>query len=206
MALRILLGNDENGSLWVVGIVGDAMKEFIGFPKIPRLSRQCVITEKIDGTNGVICWDDNMQFMLVGSRTRWITTSDDHFGFARWASDNVEELKKLGPGTHHGEWWGQGIQRGYGLKEKRFSLFNTGKWSDDTTRPACCHVVPVLWTGIFNTDIVVYAMDQLALGGSVAAPGFMNPEGVIVYHRAGNLMFKKTIKNDDVPKGSKETP
>ena len=30
------------------------MAEFIGFPKIARLSREIVITEKIDGTNGCI--------------------------------------------------------------------------------------------------------------------------------------------------------
>jgi hypothetical protein len=28
--------------------------EFAGFPKIARLSRECVITEKIDGTNAQI--------------------------------------------------------------------------------------------------------------------------------------------------------
>lgn len=28
--------------------------EFQGFQKIPRLSRECIITEKIDGTNAFI--------------------------------------------------------------------------------------------------------------------------------------------------------
>jgi hypothetical protein len=198
------------------------MRDFIGFPKIPRLSRQCVITEKIDGTNGVIyvealegypsddlfcVYQTDGLAMWVGSRTRWITPEQDNFGFAKWALHYAEALMTgLGVGTHHGEWWGQGIQRGYGLKEKRFSLFNTAKWSDDAVRPSCCHVVPVLYQGLFDTNMVWAALTNLEARGSMAAPGFMNPEGVVVYHRAGNLMFKKTIKNDDVPKGSQETP
>lgn len=174
---------------------------FVGFPKIPRLSRDIIITEKIDGTNGSIFWDETLQFMLVGSRTRWITTSNDNHGFAQWASDNVEELRKLGPGHHFGEWWGQGIQRNYGLKEKRFSLFNVKRWGDDAVRPACCHVVPVLFTGLFDTHHIEQALTSLVIGGSYAAPGFMNPEGIVIYHVAGNLMFKKTIKNDEKGKG-----
>ena len=34
----------------------------------------------------------------------------------------------LVPGRHFGEWWGSGIQRGYGLDEKTFSLFNAYRW------------------------------------------------------------------------------
>jgi hypothetical protein len=43
------------------------MKEFVEFKKIPRLSRECVVTEKIDGTNGVIYIGEGGEF-LVGSR------------------------------------------------------------------------------------------------------------------------------------------
>ena len=46
--------------------------EFQEFPKIARLSREAIITEKIDGTNGCVCITEDGQ-MLVGSRTRWIT-------------------------------------------------------------------------------------------------------------------------------------
>jgi hypothetical protein len=38
--------------------------------------------------------------------------------------------------------------------------------------------------------------------GSFAAQGFMNPEGIVIYHTAANMMFKKTIKNDE--KGKNE--
>jgi RNA ligase len=176
------------------------MTDFVEFNKIARLSRNCVVTEKIDGTNASIVITDEGEF-LTGSRTRWITPEDDNYGFARWAQANKEELMKLGPGSHYGEWWGQGIQRNYGLKEKRFSLFNTARWSDDAVRPACCHVVPVLYSGIFDTRQVVNALENLKTYGSLAAMGFMKPEGVVIYHESARIYFKKTIEKDDVPKG-----
>lgn len=177
------------------------MTNFREFNKIPRLTRNCTITEKIDGTNASIYIGEDGEF-LVGSRTRWITPENDNFGFARWAYEHKDELLALGPGHHFGEWWGQGIQRGYGLKEKRFSLFNTSRWSDDAVRPACCHVVPVLIQGDFRSDLVSAAMRYLIEKGSLAAPGFMKPEGIVVYHVAGNCYFKKTIDKDDEHKGS----
>ena len=101
-------------------------------------------------------------------------------------------------------WWGSGIQRGYGLLkgEKRWSLFNVKRWAEN--RPACCHVVPELWRGIFDTFHIEMALSGLKNLGSQAAPGFMKPEGVVVYHVAGNIMFKKTIEKDDEPKGKQE--
>jgi RNA ligase len=173
--------------------------EFVPFQKICRLSRECVITEKIDGTNAQILITDDGQ-ILAGSRTRWITPAEDNHGFARWVMENKDELLKLGPGRHFGEWWGSGIQRGYGLKEKRFSLFNTAKWSDPTVRPACCHVTPVIAAGMFTTELTEKAIEMLRIKGSFAASGFTRPEGIVVFHVAGNLLFKKTLEKDEVPK------
>jgi len=178
---------------------------FPEMPKIPRLSRDCVITEKIDGTNANIYITDDGQF-LTGSRTKWITPGKqtDNYGFSRWAHEYRADLMKLGPGHHFGEWWGLGIQRGYGLTEKRFSLFATHRWSDPAVRPACCSVVPVLYYGIFSTEVIWRIIDDLAAVGSVAAPGFGQPEGVVIYHEASKQLFKKTIEKDDKPKGSRE--
>ena len=173
---------------------------FAAFQKIPRLSRACVITEKLDGTNAVICITPDGQF-LVGSRTRWITPEDDNYGFAKWAHANKEELLKLGEGAHFGEWWGHGIQRNYGLDRKVFSLFNTARWSDASKRPFCCGVVPILYTGEFNTNCVDEAVESLRKDGSVAVRGFMKPEGVVVFHVGGNLLFKKTLDKDEEYKG-----
>jgi hypothetical protein len=174
--------------------------EFTEFNKIARLTRLCTVTEKIDGTNASITITEDGQF-LIGSRTRYITPQDDNYGFAKWAVANQAELMKLGYGTHFGEWWGQGIQRNYGLKEKRFSLFNTSIWSNDAVRPACCSVVPVLYSGQFNTQQIDHTLLMLKEGGSIAAPGFMNPEGVVIWHDAARIYFKKTIEKDEMPKG-----
>jgi hypothetical protein len=192
--------------------------EFTEFPKIARLSRECVVTEKIDGTNAVILIDE-YGGIWPGSRSRWITPEDDNFGFARWVKENQDELIKLGPGRHFGEWWGSGIQRGYGLKEKRFSLFNVIRWCEHNKEPrpiptqdptaavkmqerlpACVSLVPELYRGLFDTQQIQVALDGLLLGGSAAAPGFLKPEGIVVFHIAGNVGFKKTIERDETPK------
>ena len=172
--------------------------EFVEFPKMARLSRECIITEKIDGTNAQILITEDGQ-MLVGSRTRWITPENDNFGFAAWCRDNKEQLLKLGPGRHFGEWWGQGVQRGYGLNERRLSLFNVARW-ETQWKPSCVGLVPVLYRGEFSTVECQYALAKLSDSGSLAAPGFMRPEGIVCFHVAGNVCFKKTIEKDEVPK------
>lgn len=193
--------------------------EFLEFPKIARLSRDAIVTEKIDGTNGVISIGEAGEF-LVGSRSRWITPEQDNHGFARWAYEHKEELLKLGPGRHFGEWWGSGIQRSYGLPkgEKRWSLFNVQRWclhDQEPQRivmadpriekyqeklPAFCGLVPILARGWFDSLNFASIMQDLKEFGSKAAPGFMDPEGIVVFHCHGNVGFKKTIKGDEVPK------
>ncbi len=202
------------------------MSEFVGFPKVPRMFREVVITEKIDGTNAQVYivplndWRthhgtaidvdyDRGMAMYAGSRKRYITPDNDNFGFARWAEDNAEELYGLGPGRHYGEWWGKGIQRGYDLDERRFSLFNTGRWTDNWVDepdkevvPECCHVVPVLAEGNpYSDNLVRGVLGHLEHYGSEAAPGFMHPEGIMLYHTAADQTFKVTIKNDHEHKG-----
>ncbi len=181
------------------------MADFVEFQKIPRLTRECVITEKIDGTNACICIVEdatNGDQFLTGSRSRWITPEDDNFGFSRWAHQHKDELLRLGYGTHYGEWWGQGIQRGYGLTEKRFSLFNVSRWGEE--RPSCCHIVPVLYRGMFDTGAASVALTTLHAGGSLAAPGFMKPEGIVIFHVAAKFLFKKTIFKDEEWKGKQK--
>ena len=177
--------------------------EFNSFPKIARLSRDCVVTEKIDGTNASVYIGEDGEF-LTASRKRWITPDNDNYGFARWAYENKEELVKLGVGHHFGEWWGQGIQRRYGIDEKRFSLFNSGRWNDETL-PECCSVVPILYEGIFDTKVIEGAIRLLVEGGSIVAPGFMQPEGIVIWHTPSRTLYKKTIVGDEKPKGYKET-
>jgi hypothetical protein len=188
-----------------------ALPEFETFSKIPRLSRDMIVTEKIDGTNAQIYVTDDGR-VIAGSRTRWIYPgkNTDNAGFAAWCAEHESELLALGPGRHFGEWWGSGIQRGYGLSEKRFSLFNVSRWhsefNDTGNGGTRCielpllHVVPVLYRGEFNTTTVTMLLDQLDIMGSEAAPGFARPEGVVVYHAASGALFKKTLEKDAEPK------
>ena len=169
--------------------------KFTEFPSIARISRECTVTEKLDGTNAQIHITENGRF-YAGSRSRWITPEDDNYGFARWATEHQDELMLLGPGSHFGEWWGAGIQRKYNIGEKRFSLFNAHRWSDDAVRPKCCHVVPVLYEGMFDTNEINDVLYKLATFGSVASPNFMNPEGIVIWHEKARVLFKKTIGDD----------
>jgi len=224
--------------------------DFQKFNKIPRLSRDCVITEKIDGTNGQIFiirfndfWnlhekhagdsvdtflkqyclystlgiqdEDDILYMFAGSRNKWLDCSSkgDNMGFAKWVKENAESLLMLGEGRHYGEWYGKGIQRNYGLEEKRFTLFNVGKWvklkdgeclekeSKLQECPKCCEVVPVIAECKFDTDKINGVLTYLKDEGSFLVPGFMNPEGIVIYHKASGQLFKKTIENDNNPKG-----
>lgn len=163
------------------------------FPKMDRYSNNLgiTITEKIDGTNGLIAISDDGEHLWAGSRNRWLTLGSDNYGFCRWAFDNAEELKKLGHGYHYGEWWGRGIERNYDKEDRTFSLFNVERWADGRQeRPACCSVVPTLYVGTFTPGMVDSQLHYLATKGSAAAPGFMMPEGVIVYFHATKTLVK----------------
>lgn len=180
------------------------MPEFKGFPKIPRLYRDVTITEKIDGTNACVVVTEYGD-VYAQSRKRIITPgkSTDNHGFAAWVEENATELfGYLGPGHHFGEWYGKGINRGYGLDERRFALFNAAKWGPKCAVPPCCEVVPVLAHGTFSQVDINRALSVLKYVGSAAVPGYMNPEGIIVFHHAGNHLFKVLIENDDQPKSA----
>jgi hypothetical protein len=199
---------------------------FEKWPSIPRRSKeQMTITEKIDGTNAAILFfpldaveggatpictvdtNDGLYGVWAQSRTRFIYPDSDNFGFARWVSDNAQALYDvLGIGRHYGEWWGQGIQCGYGLKEKRFSLFKAPRWQEiigafeDTTPVKGLRTVPILYSGKFldgDMDRVVETLSK----GSLAAPEFTGmPEGVVVYLREANTSYKILLENDDIHK------
>lgn len=218
--------------------------EFEAFPKMPRLTKNMVITEKLDGTNAqvviedigaldgrngynnpdtvltFVAWQGREYAIRAGRRGGYLSNAqdakgryiDEHFGFTQWVVDHADELVHLGEGRHTGEWWGSGIERGYGLPkgEKRFSLFNVGRYLDGMkavigradvlekmiVAPRCCHVVPVLARHTFSLEKIDEVMEQLKREGSHAAPGFMRPEGVIVFYEG--LLFKHTF---DAPLG-----
>lgn len=176
------------------------MIEFQPWPSIARINRDCVITEKIDGSNAAIVITEEDEF-ATQSRKRIITPEDDNFGFARWAHERKEELIKiLGPGRHFGEWWGSGIQRGYGIPkgEKRFSLFNTPRWRDtELPHELGLYMVPELFAGHFTTSNIELTKADLWNRGSVASPGFSSPEGIVVFHTASRTAYKSTFDECD---------
>lgn len=204
------------------------MHEFTPWPKTARLFRDVVVTEKLDGTNSAVhisrCptagaeefpdaafvrVDDVIYAVGAQSRRRIITPgkTTDNYGFAGWVYDNAEELVRLlGEGLHFGEWWGHGIQRNYGMEDRRFSLFNTERYDhlnhDDAAvfDGSRLNTVPVLYSGTFADAAICQALTDLGDYGSVAAPGFMNPEGVCVYHTQTRNVFKVTLDNNDAGK------
>lgn len=186
----------------------DITYEFQAFPSLSRLSKEkVVITEKIDGTNAHVFIPDDSSFIRAASRNRWITPTDDNYGFAKFVMrPDISEflIKYLGPGRHYGEWWGNGIQRGYGLDKKVFSLFNAGRWNHAFSEmktggikiPDEIRVVPVLEVvdqGNFNPWKV---MADLKNRGSYAAPGYMNPEGIVSYMTLSKATYKTTFDGD----------
>lgn len=219
--------------------------EFEAWPKTTRLSREVMtITEKIDGTNAAVGvklvslsdpddhaahhsgfakfvenpeWDAGEGYLVYGqSRKRLITPESDNFGFARWVWANAAELASvLGEGLHYGEWWGSGIQRGYGLPqgEKRFSLFNTHRWGwiNDLPEharsevPEGLGVVPVLGTYGFDPGKPWVYLAALQGHGSMAAPGFMDVEGIVIHLSLANVNYKMTVDGDQ-PKGMVVAP
>jgi hypothetical protein len=205
------------------------MHEFTPWPKTARLFRDIVVTEKIDGTNSAIhitavphdepgevtVWDghwtspvvDGTRYVVTAqSRRRLITPgkTTDNYNFAAWVYDSAADLVRiLGEGLHYGEWWGRGIQRGYGLDERRFSLFNTSR---ELPTPGVdvggvlVGLVPVLYAGTFAEAAICQALTDLGDYGSVAAPGFMNPEGICVYHSQSRNVYKVTLDTNDAGK------
>ena len=181
-------------------------EEFKAFEKIARWNRGVLITEKLDGTNACIVIKDG-KFDHAQSRKRTITPEADNFGFAGWVSRNEEFLvETLGEGYHYGEWWGNGIQRRYDMERKMFSLFNVSRWKGlrdyDKAKEIGLSVVPILWEGNLDDFNVNAVMAKLKATGSIAAPGFMNPEGIVIFHSQNYALFKKTFEYDEKGKGT----
>lgn len=189
--------------------------------KVPRLFRDVIVTEKIDGTNASI-YIDETGLVQAASRTRWITPEKDNFGFARWVKENKKDLADtLGVGHHFGEWYGAGIQRGYGLHHKRFALFNVQRWvnnrnyqfimdgtldfgklTDISYKVSGLDVVQILGAGKFSTEQIRQTADMLQATGSMQEIGFNKPEGIVVYHSHSDALFKYTFEKNDGHKGT----
>jgi hypothetical protein len=179
--------------------------EFKDFGKTPRFRTiQAIVTEKIDGTNAQIYVPANPEEpILAGSRNRWITPgkTTDNFGFAAWVEEHAAAFRRLGPGRHFGEWYGAGVGRRYGLDHKRFALFDVHRFAEGLPEglPGNVELVPVLYRGPVDIRAIEQATANLYATGSVAVPGWMKPEGVVI-NVAG--MRWKITDNGDAHKGA----
>lgn len=172
---------------------------------------------QVDDPNLLNLYHDNNADRWYGvyaqSRNRLILPIDhpyggkgsDNYAFAQWVEGNSEALiRVLGPGLHYGEWWGAGIARNYGKTDRTFSLFNTSRFkhlADEEARAAIqppkeLSVVPVLAVHTLDTQLVLDVMDELKHKGSAASPGYMNPEGVVVFLPSVGRCFKVTYDGD----------
>ena len=178
--------------------------EFVGWPKIARLYRPVLITEKIDGTNAAIgVLEDGRVY--AQSRKKIITPgkSTDNHGFARWVSEREDEIRQqLGVGLHFGEWYGSGIQRGYGLVdgEKRFALFNVKRWENEPL-PHGMETTPLLYEGTFYDEAAQDSLDLIRNRSRAGSGDFDRAEGIVVFFTQPQYSFKVTLENDAMSKG-----
>ena len=210
--------------------------EFEKWPSIPRWANDTVtITEKIDGTNACIVilpyspdhelmiqdgyakafgYDNpdlmgGMYTFAVQSRKRFIKPGKDtdNAGFAAYAFEHAAEfIETLGYGKHYGEWWGRGIQRGYDLDHKKFSLFSPWRYATvDVSKVEGLDIVPTLFSGGVEGYLAIsIILATLEKEGSKAAPGFMRPEGLIVQSALTGAKYKAFTWDDGIPKSLKE--
>jgi len=200
------------------------------WPRLIRLIERWTITESIDGTHAVIVIDpagpasrnepgvsiarrpDGQHLRVrAASRTRWLVTESDardgcgrdNFGFATWVAEHAAELAVLGPGAHHGEWYGAGIGSGYGLAGRRFALLDTVRWKPNKLPdgvPRELDLVPVLseCEGSELNATIAWCLDQLSREGSRLVAGAA-AEGVIARSAADPRLALKAFLDAPAP-------
>jgi len=217
--------------------------EFRNYGKIPRWVNEHVwVSEKIDGSNSCVVieklttaevtyfwgiqapdavkflyFKDEAYVVRAQSRNKFITPGKgkDNFGFAQYVLDNADALVSvLGVGYHYGEYYGSGIQSGYGLLtgEKHFALFPThrvSRLSDNFEQIMSIpglEIAPELYEGPFGEgNCIEDCLNLLRENGSFAhsARGFARPEGVVVQFKLSGARYKAFVVEDG-PKTLKE--
>jgi hypothetical protein len=64
-------------------------------------------------------------------------------------------------------------------------------------------VVPTIFSGRFSDATIEDALCRLREQGSIAAPGWRTPEGIVVYHSASGQVYKVTLEHDEEAKGAR---
>lgn len=173
------------------------------WPSIQRLSSEEIhVTEKIDGTNGIVRVTDD-GIVLAGSRNRWLSQpdgapptkkQDDNYGFAAWVYERAEQFRQWAPGVYYGEFYGQKIARGYGMSTRRWAMFGRSV----SVLPEGVDAVPILYLGPWDYATIELSVSALAHKGSALVPGFLDPEGVVVHCLKSGAKFKKFCRDDEL--------
>ena len=184
------------------------------------LNYECVVTEKIHGTNarfGISSEDG----ILVGSRNNIVhkgsellnNQHDGHYGFVGWVLNQHELLSQIATvypdHIFYGEWCGSNIQKGIKYcNEKELYIFDikdeNGVYLDwDNVIHACTILglnhVPEIVRGIIPVEELTRMLDQVSVVGK--RNGFTDPdntqEGFVIktlktqYDNRGNRMIAK---------------
>lgn len=177
-----------------------------------------IITEKIHGSNAqILVYRDESGALkaLAGSRTQFLDPwGRDNFGFAKYVMAHEAQIcEQLGEGRHYGEWVGPGVNSDYGLKDKHLVLFDFRRHPKEKFEagqmPPNMLPIPVLYDGPYAPGIEDKVMDGLKANGSVLSPGFMKPEGVVLFFPQFGSMKKKVFKAEETgwtKKGKEKDP
>lgn len=200
---------------------------FTAWPKTPRYKDVpfCIITEKIDGTNGCVIVKDN-EVVGAQSRNRMLIAKKDgdkewqrygdNMGFGEWVINNSSYLANLGNGYHYGEWAGPGIQKNpHKFEEKRFFLFDVLRYENHPYVTEPCPPEEA-WSCIFKWDWFYHGtncsvVDELYRGPiyndvvydimsqlkNKASDYGYEPEGIIIHYPQFNHREKLTFRNQE---------
>ncbi len=187
---------------------------FKSFGKMARLdTTRMRITQKMHGTNAQILIENDVEAGVMrikaGSRTKYLTETNDNFGFAKWVNENAQDLIEiLNEGRHYGEWCGPGINSGEGLKERTLFLFDVPRFRHFIEKREHPQVscVPILYEGPFNTVTIDNVFGWLKREGSHAVEygTFDKVEGIVV--EVDGKRFKKVFNSEDTQWKAKTAP
>lgn len=185
-------------------------EKFVAYPKTRRLEDETVtISEKVDGTNGVLfihkphlCdvlnGSTDAPYILAGCRSRWLKDDDtkswDNHGFGKWVAENAQALHALPEGFHYGEWYGKGINHGYGMKERRFMLFNRKRYENLTYLPKCVELETIIEDDVPVAElssVIDRIKNKATVNGSFHIPESGMVEGLIMRFKLSARVYKE---------------
>ena len=189
---------DERGNF----IIGDYAK-----PEFEYLKDLIWIwTEKVDGTNIRLMWDE--QGLRFGGKTEkaQIPTKLLNNLDAHDLTERLAEVFDVGPACLYGEGHGKGIQKGgenYSL-DQRFVLFDIriGRWwlkrdnMEEIAAKLDLQIVPIVFVGTIDDAIAVVADGFKSSWGDFKAEGMVGQPEIPLLDRSGQRIIVKVKTKD----------